>query len=140
MLGEATAGLSGVAPRPCLLGPTACVTGQAALGKGGTGSSLHLRSFRFRKGTVALPSGGGWELPPSPPPAFCALHSGGIPGFALARPPRAHGRGANGAEGVRSLRVIANSNNRLGKSWWRRREGDDSSGVRGYQNSLSAEK
>lgn len=96
VLGEATAGLSGVAPRPCLLGPMACVAGQAALGKGGPGSSLHLRHFRFRKGTVALPSGGGWELPPPCPQHSVPCTAGASLGLLLPDHPEPTGGGPMG--------------------------------------------
>ena len=120
VLGEATAGLSSLAPRPCLLGPTAPL--RQGWAKEGKGSSLHLRHLRSRRGTVALPSGVGRKALPSPALASCALHKGGPPGSAHVGQPRVHGsRGASGAEGVRSPSVIANSKGGRGKSWWRRR-------------------
>lgn len=86
---------------------------------------MHLRHFRIRKGTVALPSGGGEEGPSLPTPSIlCPAQrwTPPTPGPACARPPRAHGSGGlGGAEGVRSPRVIANSKEGRGESWWRRR-------------------
>lgn len=55
VLGEATAGLSSLAPRPCLLGPTAPL--QQGWAKEGKGSSLHLRHLRSRRGQWRCPAG-----------------------------------------------------------------------------------
>lgn len=125
VLGEATAGLSSLAPRPCLLSPTAPLRqGWAALGQGGEGVIIALETFEKQEGDSGAAQRGREEGPPLPPPASCALHRGGPPGAAHVGPPRVHGsRGAGGAEGVRSPSVIANSKGGRGDSWWQRRGG-----------------
>lgn len=82
---------------------------------------MHLRRVRLRKGTVELPSGGGWELPSPTPSILCPAQRWRPWACSCHRQPRAYGKGAGGAEGVRSPRVIANSKRGLGKSWWPRR-------------------
>lgn len=57
--GEATAGLSSLAPRPCLLRPRALLWRGRLPSAKGKGSSLHLRPSRIRKGQWRCPVGVG---------------------------------------------------------------------------------
>lgn len=74
---------------------------------------MHLRRCRIRKRTVALPGGGGEERPsfPTPPPPRILCPAQRWRPWAcscpIAQGPREWG--ADGAEGVRSPCVIANS-------------------------------
>lgn len=122
VLGEATAGLSSLAPGPVCLAQRPRGAGRAALSKGGTGPSLHLRRLRSRKGTVALPTGAGRNSPPSPPQDSVPCTEVGSLGLLfpdLPEPTGVEGRRGRGCE----VTVCDCQQQRRGRgSWWRRQE------------------
>ena len=120
MLGEVTAGLSSLAPGPCLLSPEALLQqGRAALGKGGKGVIIALETFQNQEGDSGA-ARQGWGGTPLPPRAsFLCPAQRWTPWACSCRTTQSPREwGATGAEGVRSPRVIANS--KEGRGWRRR--------------------
>lgn len=85
------------------------------------GVIIALETFQNQEADGALPSRGGEECPSSPPQHPVPCTEVDPVGLLVPDHPEPLGAGAGRAEGVRSPRVIANSKEGRGKSWWRRR-------------------
>lgn len=99
---------------------------------------MHLRHFRIRKGTVALPSGGGEEGPSLPTPSIlCPAQRWTPRGLLVPDHPEPTGGGAGGGRGCEVTACDCQQQRReRGELVAEAGEGDNSSGASGYQNSL----
>lgn len=133
VLGEATAGLYSLAPRPCLLGQTAPLRqGWLALGQGGEGVTIALETLEKQEGDSGAAQRGGEEGPSLPAPGILCPAQRWTPWVRscwTTQSPRE--QGAGGAEGVRSPSVIANSKGERGELVAEAAGGDNSSGALG---------